>query len=54
MENGKEKLGLANRDQVRKENMMEHALYPKGEGKPFKTTIYTINNIKVYCRAQGI
>ena len=48
--------GLINRDQTRKKNIMgERVLYPKGEGKLFKTTMYKINKLQgCIVRHQGI
>ena len=47
VEKVEKQLGLVNRDQTRKKNIMvELVLYPKGEGKPFKTTMYQINKLQ--------
>ena len=47
MEKVEKQSGLINRDQTRKKNVMgERVLYPKGEGKLFKTTMYKINKLQ--------
>ena len=46
VEKVEKQLGLVNRDHTRKKKMGERVLYPKGEGKPFKTTMYKINKLQ--------
>ena len=47
MEKVEKQSGLINRDQTRKKNVMgERVLYPKGEGKLSKTTMYKINKLQ--------
>lgn len=47
VEKGEKPFRLINRDQVRKEcrNILMDALYPKGEEKPFITTMYKGNKL---------